>query len=230
MKVIGYIRVSTQDQAREGVSLEMQRDKIHKWADLNEGEVVAVFEDAGISGMDMDRPGLEQALSAAVDGTALVVYSISRLARSTIGMLETAKRLEYQGADLVSLSEKIDTTTAAGRMVFRMLAVLAEFERDQISERTKAALAKLRADGRVLGSPNPRAGGEANRLAALERDKAALSVLQDIQGYTFEQCAHRLNQHGLRTATGALFTKSSVWRLQQRRMGSLDQRSQEIQS
>ena len=163
MKVIGYVRVSTEDQAREGVSLEMQRDRIHKWAALNEGDVVAVYEDAGISGMDMERPGLESALNAAGKGAALVTYSISRLARSTIGVLEIAKRLEYRGADLVSLSEKIDTTSAAGRMVFRMMAVLAEFERDQISERTKAALAQLKRQGKKLGSPNPHAGGEATR-------------------------------------------------------------------
>jgi DNA invertase Pin-like site-specific DNA recombinase len=164
MKVIGYIRVSTEDQAREGVSLEMQRSRIYKWADLNEGEVVAVYEDAGISGgSTKNRPGLEQALARADKGYALVAYSISRLARSTRDMLAIADRLEYQGADLVSLSEKIDTTSAAGRMVFRMMAVLSEFERDQISERTKAALATLKARGVKLGSGNPRAGGEATR-------------------------------------------------------------------
>ena len=170
MKVIGYIRVSTEDQAREGVSLEMQRDRIHKWADLNEGEVIAIYEDAGISGSSTkNRPGLEQALARASRGDALVAYSISRLARSTRDMLDIADRLEIRGVDLVSLSEKIDTTSAAGRMVFRMLAVLAEFERDQISERTRNALAKLKANGVKLGSPNPRAGGEATRQYWIRR-------------------------------------------------------------
>lgn len=164
MKVIGYIRVSTVDQATEGVSLEAQRKRIESWAFVNEGDVVAVYEDAGISGSKMrNRPGLEQALAHAGEGYALVAYSISRLARSTRDMLDIADRLEKQGADLVSLSEKIDTTTAAGRMVFRMLAVLAEFERDQISERTKMALAQLKAKGVKLGSPNPSAGGQATK-------------------------------------------------------------------
>lgn len=186
MKVIGYIRVSTEDQAREGVSLEMQRDRIHKWADLNEGEVIAVYEDAGISGMDMGRPGLESALNAAGRGVVLVTYSISRLARSTIGVLGIAKRLEYQGADLVSLSEKIDTTSAAGRMMFRLMAVLAEFERDQIAERTAAGLAQIKKRGTPwiskrsgamrerLGSPNPHAGGEATRQYWIRRKEAKL--------------------------------------------------------
>jgi site-specific DNA recombinase len=174
MKVIGYIRVSTEDQAREGVSLEMQRDLIEKWAALNQGDVVAIYEDAGVSGMDMERPGLDQALAHAGQGYALVTYSISRIARSTIGVLETARRLEYQGTDLVSISEKIDTTSAAGRMMFRLMAVLAEFERDQISERTRNALAKLKADGKKLGSPNPRAGGEATRQRWLAKKAAAV--------------------------------------------------------
>jgi DNA invertase Pin-like site-specific DNA recombinase len=211
MNVIGYIRVSTEDQAREGVSLEMQRDRIHKWADLNEGQVVAVYEDAGISGTDMERPGLEAALSAATEGTAFVAYSISRIARSTIGMIEIAQRLKYQGADLVSISERIDTTSAAGMMMFRMLAVLAEFERDQISERTKAALAKLKANGKKLGSPHPERGGEAMRLAAIEREAPYLIAIRGC--HTLAEATERLNGIGAKTAEGRAFTRASVSRM-----------------
>ena len=126
-KAIGYIRVSTQGQADEGVSLAAQRAKIEAWCSLNDAELVAVFEDAGISGGSMNgRDGLHAALKATGKGMALVTYSISRLARSTRDMLEIAERLDAKGADLVSMTEKIDTTTAAGRMVFKMLAVLAE--------------------------------------------------------------------------------------------------------
>jgi DNA invertase Pin-like site-specific DNA recombinase len=90
----------------------------------------------GLSGTKADRPGLAAALSAVCKGDALVVYSLSRLARSTAHTLQVSDYLEWVGADLVSLSEKIDTTSASGKMVFRLLAVLAEFERDLISERT----------------------------------------------------------------------------------------------
>ena len=141
-KAIGYIRVSTQDQAQEGVSLESQRAKIAAWCAVNDYELVAVFKDAGISGATMDRrEGLQAALTATTKGMALVAYSISRLARSTRDMLDIADRLERRNADLVSLTEKIDTTSAAGRMIFRMLAVMSEFERDVIAERTRTALA-----------------------------------------------------------------------------------------
>ena len=172
MKVIGYIRVSTQDQAREGVSLEAQRDRIEKWALLNQGDIVAVYEDAGISGKKMDtRPGLVAALAAATKGCALVAYSMSRFARSTRDMMLIADILERQGADIVSISEQLDTTTAAGKMMFRMLAVFAEFERDLTSERTKMGLAMRKAQGVKLGSPNPRAGGEATRQYWLKRKR-----------------------------------------------------------
>lgn len=80
-----------------------------------------------------------------------MVYSLSRLARSTKDAIAIAERLDKAGADLVSLSEKIDTTTAAGKMVFRMLAVLAEFERDLVSERTTAALAHKAGKGERIG-------------------------------------------------------------------------------
>jgi site-specific DNA recombinase len=117
-----YLRVSTAGQVTEGVSLEAQEARARRWAE--------------------NRPGLQAALTEVCRTKgALVVYSLSRLARSTKDAISIAERLERAGADLVSLSEKIDTTSAAGKMLFRMLAVLAEFERDLISERTWGAMA-----------------------------------------------------------------------------------------
>jgi len=81
-----------------------------------------------------------------------VVYSLSRLSRSTKDTLQIAEKLDKAGADLVSLSEQIDTTSASGKMVFRLMAVLNEFERDQISERTSAALQHKKAKGLGMNS------------------------------------------------------------------------------
>jgi DNA invertase Pin-like site-specific DNA recombinase len=126
-KVVAYIRVSTVGQVEDGVSLDAQRAKIAAWCSLNDAELVAVFEDAGLSGASMTkRNGLHAALKATGKGMALVCYSMSRLARSTRDMLAIAEQLDAKHADLVSLTEKIDTTTASGRMVFKMLAVLAD--------------------------------------------------------------------------------------------------------
>ena len=96
----------------------------------------------------MDEPTTARLQSAIEEAcktkSALVVYSLSRLARSTKDTIAIGEQLDKAGADLVSLSEKIDTTSAAGKMIFRMLAVMADFEKDQISERTKMATRQRR--------------------------------------------------------------------------------------
>lgn len=151
---VGYVRVSTERQASEGVSLDAQRERIEGWAIANGLTLASVHVDAGLSGGRADnRPGLQAALADACKRRGvLVVYSLSRVARSTRDALAIAERLDKAGADLVSLSEAIDTTSAAGKMVFRMLAVLAEFERDLVSERTTSALAFKRRQGlRISG-------------------------------------------------------------------------------
>ena len=199
----------------EGVSLEAQRKRIEQWALLNEGELVAIYEDAGISGKTISkRPGLLAALGAATKGTALVVYSLSRLARSTRDMLDIADRLAIAKADLVSISERFDTTTAAGKLMFRMLGVLAEFERDIISERTKAALAVLKSKGRKLGSGNPRAGAAVHRQAAIARDTPLLVAAGT---GTLTERANRLNAAGYRTLNGRPFTPVQIRRMLRRR-------------
>lgn len=150
---IAYIRVSTEEQATDGVSLDTQRAKVQAWCLANDCELTGLFVDAGLSGKRADnRPELQKALNAVTKSKGvLVVYSLSRLARSTKDTIAISERLNKAGADLVSLSEKIDTTSAAGKMVFQMLAVLAEFERNQISERTKAAMGHMREQGMFLG-------------------------------------------------------------------------------
>lgn len=151
---IAYIRVSTEDQATEGVSLDAQRAKLTAWCFANDYQMLEVFVDAGLSGGRADnRPGLQSAIAlACTSKAALVVYSLSRLARSTRDTIAIGEQLDKAGADLVSLSEKIDTTSAAGKMIFRMLAVMAEFEKDQISERTKMAMNHKKACSERVGT------------------------------------------------------------------------------
>ena len=212
-KAIGYIRVSTQDQAAEGVSLEAQRAKIAAWCAVNDYELVAVFEDAGISGASMDRrEGLQAAMAATGKGMALVAYSISRLARSTRDMLEIADRLERRKADLVSLTEKIDTTSAAGRMLFRMLAVLSEFERDVIAERTRTALSHKKAQGEVY-APVP-FGFEAIE-GRLREVKAEARIVAEVirlreAGATLAGIADTLNERCIEGKRGGRWYASTI--------------------
>ncbi|NLE41016.1 MAG: recombinase family protein [Lentisphaerae bacterium] len=206
MKAIGYCRVSTEGQAVDGVSMDAQEAKIRAWAELNNADEVLLFTDAGISGKRADnRPALQDALKAASRGDALVVYSLSRLARSTKDTLAIAEALDRRGADLVSLSERIDTTTAAGKMVFRMLAVLSEFERDQVSERTRFALRYKRSAGEKTGGAVPYGFRlEDGHLVedANEQKAVALMLKLRTDGATLREIGTRLEADGYLTRSG----------------------------
>jgi DNA invertase Pin-like site-specific DNA recombinase len=217
MRAIGYIRVSTEEQASEGVSLDAQRAKISAWADLNGYQLGAIFEDAGISGTKADRPGLALALSALAKGDALVVYALSRLSRSTKHTLEISERLEKVGADLVSLSEKIDTTSAAGRMVFRLLSVLSEFERDQVAERTSAAMQFKKSRNERVGSI-PYGFKLATNGVNLEEDAEEQAVITQARilkdaGLSLRKIAAELASMGFHARNGSTFAAAQVWRM-----------------
>ena len=151
--VVGYIRVSTEQQADEGVSLDVQEVRIRGYCVAMGHSCVAIHRDEGISGKSMDnRPGLASALNDVCRQRAvLVVQSLSRLSRSVRHTLTISERLDKAGANLASLSESIDTTSASGRMVFKMLAVLAEFERELLSERTSSAMRQMAKRGERVG-------------------------------------------------------------------------------
>jgi DNA invertase Pin-like site-specific DNA recombinase len=219
MVVIGYIRVSTEGQVEDGVSLDAQREKIEAWAKLHDETEIVIYKDAGISGASMDqRPGLQDALREACKRrAALVVYSLSRLARSTRDTLSISDRLAKSGAELVSLSERIDTTSASGKMVFRLLAVLAEFERDQISERTRAAMAHMRRSGRRISRFAPYGwdfDSEGDVLVSNPDDQRVVSRMAELrtQGLSFQATAERLSKEGVPTKhSGRPWTPKVVW-------------------
>jgi len=218
-QAIGYIRVSTEQQADEGVSLEAQKAKIAAWCLVNDYELVSVQVDAGISGKSMEkRQGLQKALAGMKKDMVLVVYSLSRLARSTKDTLAISEQLDKAGADLVSLSERIDTTGAAGKMMFRMLAVLAEFERDVISERTSMAMAHKKAKGEKY-APVPFGYSELDgRLVAVESEALVVAEILSHRkaGKTLVQIADGLNERGIEGKRGGKWHASTVRYLIQR--------------
>ena len=206
-KAVAYLRVSTEGQALDGAGLDAQRDRIESWCVANDYELTAVHVDAGISGKGMaKRPGLMAALDEVcrMRGAAFVVYSLSRAARSTRDMLEIADRLDRAGVDLISLTEKIDTSTAAGQMVFRLLAVLAEFERDLVAERTKNALAMKKRRGECVGQVP---FGYTRKGKLLFVDDRTWKTKRDIEtmrseGLSLRDIAARLTESGVSTAKG----------------------------
>lgn len=219
---VGYVRVSTGDQVENGASLDAQSAKISAWCSLSGYTLAVIHTDRGISGKRMDnREGLQKALADLGKGDALVVYSLSRLARSTKDAISISELLSKRGADMVSLSEQIDTTSAAGKMVFRMLSVLAEFERDLVSERTKAVLSFKKANGEKY-SPVPYGFTEdGGRLVALAEEATVVSEILDLRdrGTTFLSIAEILNARGVQGKRGGRWYASTVRYLIGRQVG-----------
>jgi len=212
----GYCRVSTEGQVTEGVSLDAQRGKIAAWCLANDYQLGEVFVDAGLSGARADnRPELQRALRVvSANKGALVVYSLSRLARSTKDTIAIAEALDKAGADLVSLSERIDTTSAAGRMIFRMLAVLSEFERDLVSERTISALAHKKAKGERVGTVPFGCALEADGIHLIDNptEAATVGIIRDLRrnGLTYRAIAAHLNDNGIRAKAGGRWHPQAV--------------------
>jgi DNA invertase Pin-like site-specific DNA recombinase len=212
-QAIAYIRVSTHEQATEGVSLEAQQAQITAWCERNGYHLAEVCIDAGISGSRMDnRPALGKALSLVQAGNALVFYSLSRLGRSTRDILAISDQLQACKADMVSLSEQFDTTTAAGKLMFGMLALLAEFERGLVSERTKMALAQKKAIGEVY-SPIPYGFKEVEgRLVQANKEATVVTDILDKrnQGRSYGAIAAELNANGIPSKRGGRWYASTV--------------------
>jgi len=133
--ILGYARVSTGDQDVAGQTMR-----------LKEAGAIRVFTDV-MSGKSMDRPGLVELLAYARQGDTLAVVRLDRLGRSLAELLSIVTRLRENGIALLSLEEKIDTSSAAGELIFHVFGAIAHFERRLISERTKDGIAAARAKG-----------------------------------------------------------------------------------
>lgn len=155
---IGYARVSTDDQ-----HLDLQRDAL-----LHTG-CECIYEET-VSGKSAQRPELAQCLKALRPGDTLVVWRLDRLGRSLKDLVKTVDELERNGIHFESLSEKIETGTATGKLQFHVFAALAEFERSLISERTNAGLVSARARGRRGGRPPKLNEKQVRTIKALLRD------------------------------------------------------------
>lgn len=139
---VGYVRVSDKDQSEN-----LQIDA------LKAAGCSVIFGDHGVSGAITKRYGLDDVLNCLEEGDTLVVWKLDRLGRSTIHLLQLLSDLRDRGVDFQALTQGIDTTTAVGRMLYGQLAVFAEYERNLISERTKAGMAAAKARGVHVGRP-----------------------------------------------------------------------------
>lgn len=144
MKAAIYIRVSTEDQAKEGYSLEVQREYLESFTKREGLELFKVYQDDGISGYSAERPALKELLKAAKEKKfdLVLVYKIDRFSRNLKDLLNLVDELSFSGIGFKSATEPFDTTTSAGKLMFQQLGSFAEFERNRIAERVFPGMVK----------------------------------------------------------------------------------------
>jgi site-specific DNA recombinase len=215
-RLLGYARVSTTEQRDEGVSLPAQRARIAAFAAAQGQQLLGIEEDVLSGAIDpARRPGLCRALRAVRSGAAdgLVVVRFDRLGRRTLDVLKLAAEADKRGWQLVSIHEQLDTSTAIGGLVMTMLAALAEMERRQISERTRAGMAQVAREGRARShrlpfgyriDGEPRAttlrAGDRRKLVQHPGEQALLLRIEQLRcaGLGGHAIATRLNAAGSR--------------------------------
>ncbi len=182
-KKVGYVRVSDKDQT-EALQVDALRAEGCK----------KIFKDHGVSGGKVDRPALNALMGELKAGDTLTVWKLDRLGRSTIHLLQILSDLQERGVEFHAITQGIDTRTAVGRMIYGQLAVFAEYERNLISERTKAGMAAAKARGVHVGRP---------RLS--KTMKTALDELEQLE-VTYSASDEEI-EHGVQQGSSIILTQ-----------------------
>jgi len=212
-KAIGYIRVSTQEQATHGVSLEAQSEKIRAYASLYDIELLDIVVDAGVSAKSLNRDGLQSALQMLDSGKAdaLIIYKLDRLTRSVTDW-NTLIADYFTDKALLSVTDQIDTRTAAGRLCLNVLMSVAQWEREAIGERTSTALQYKIANGDHVGSPAYGFKMVDKKLEQVSIEHEAIALIQQLKadGLKLQAIADHLNESGIATKRGGLWYPTTV--------------------
>ncbi len=218
-RTIGYVRVSTTGQAEEGYSLEAQRRKIVAYCELHDLELMEIIEDRGLSAKSVaGRPGIQRALelvrTSKLDN--LVIFKLDRMARNLKEACEMAELLEKKRCHLHSISEKIDTGSATGRLFYNILSAMAAWEREIISERTKTALAVKRENGQRISGHAPFGFSFVDgKLVIDDNEQEIIRKVLELhsRGLSIRGIVEFLKGHGYRNRKNKPFGRNEVWNI-----------------
>jgi len=217
MKMLAYIRVSTDKQADHGVSLEAQKANIRSYAALYGMSITQTIKDAGESAGTLERPGLKTVLAMLKSGQAegVIVTKLDRLTRSVkdLGYLIENYFTKYR---LASVTDQIDTASASGRLILNVLTSVSQWEREVTSERTKVALKQLKDNGKRYSGEAPYGMAVLGKqLIEDQRERNNILTIKNyrLAGYTLKGIKKRLSQDGIVNRNGKPFTLSALHRI-----------------
>ena len=216
-KAIIYTRVSLEKQAENGISLEAQLSQCEKYTDLQDWEVVGTFKDEGISGKTTNRDGLQEALKAVKKNKGvLVIYSLSRLSRSVLDTLNLVEELQNSKADLASVSENIDTAGPCGRFQLNVMSAMNQLEREQTSQRTKMAMAHLKATGKRFSRHAPYGFSYVEgKMVENKDEQEVIRYVKELRekGNKQKQVLIKMELKGMRNRKGNSFSVNDISRM-----------------
>jgi len=204
---VGYIRVSTEEQVKQGISLANQKAKIEAFATAKGWALTRIYRDEGKSGKSLNRPGIQELLQDAISGQfeIIIVYRVDRLTRKQRDLWYLLEDVfDKNSVGFVSVNEPFDTTAAIGKASLGVIGVFAQLERDLISERTKDALAHKKDQGCSLGRPV---------ITALDKEELKIvSYIRSLReaGLSYARIARRLNLESVPTSRGGRWFASTV--------------------
>lgn len=206
LRAAGYIRVSTEEQAREGVSLAVQEERLRAFVIAKGWELAELFRDEGESAKNLNRPGIQQLFARlrSHQFDVVIIYKLDRLTRSVKDLGHLLETFQKAKVAVSSLEESIDTTTATGKLLVNILGSVAQWEREANAERTRSAIHHLRARLQAY-SPTPygfRRTGD--RLIALPAEQRVVAVMRQLRGAgaSLRAIGRELAHRGIRSRTG----------------------------
>lgn len=232
MRLVGYVRVSTDEQSK-GYGPAMQLDAIRDYCKAQGHELVKVYQDLGISGSTMDRPGLQEMLANLDQGDGVIVYSVCRLSRDRVDtQLIVDRQLYPAGKVLQAATQQVDSQTEEGRLMIALMAGLNQLERVKIVKRTHdGRKAKARAGGYAGGRPgfgkrkqwvmDEQGNVIEKKLVDDPKEAAILELIRrhHRSGKKPYAIAKHLNDQGITTKTGKAWTNVQVARIIDRLKG-----------
>ncbi|MBA7490761.1 hypothetical protein ES702_01304 [subsurface metagenome] len=215
MKAVGYIRVSTEEQEREGISLEDQEDKIRKYANLHNLELMEVIRDGGKSGGDLNREGIQRVIALCKSRSInhLIVYKMDRLTRRLLDLLVLIEEIfKPNKVQFHSITESVDTTTAQGKFFVHILGAMGQMVRDTISERTREVLRYKKSKGEPVGSPPLGYEAKDKDLSEIAKELEVVEYIKRLKRkkLSLRQIANRLNEKGIPTKRGGKWYAGTV--------------------
>ncbi|GAA4717173.1 recombinase family protein [Brevibacillus fulvus] len=215
-----YIRVSTEEQAREGFSIAAQQERLTAFIRSQSWEVADLYIDEGYSAKNLERPEMQRLLrdirKQLVD--IVVVYRLDRLTRSVLDLYRLLQEFDRYGVNFRSCTEVYDTTTAIGRLFITLVAALAQWERENLAERVKMGMEQMAQEKKRPGGPSPYGYEIQNGMLVpqpFEAEIVKLIFAKFLSGASLQQIARQLNQLGLRGKTGAAWSPTTLSHLLQ---------------